>query len=168
VLLDSCKYLFPCILFIEDIDIQFKDRNDFASSLASQILETFEGLSQAKDVVLIATSSNVNVVEKAMLRPGRIDYLLDMDKPSRNVKESVLSIYISELDFSLPEDLLDTMVNSVDTYAELNGAYQHVIRSYLSTGEFPSPEEIEVMARTWKETRITGLPEIKERKVALA
>jgi ATPase family associated with various cellular activities (AAA) len=167
VLLDSCKYLFPCILFIEDIDIQFKDRNEVSSSLASQILETFEGLSQAKEVVLIATSNNVNVVEKAMLRPGRIDYLLDMDKPSRNVKESVLLKYISELDISFPEHLIDTMVNNVDTFAELNGAYQHVIRSYLSTGEFPSPEEIATMSRTWKETRITGLPETKVRKVGL-
>ncbi|MGB7293620.1 MAG: AAA family ATPase [Thermodesulfobacteriota bacterium] len=167
VLLDSCKYLFPCILFIEDIDIQFKDRSEFASSLASQILETFEGLSQVRDVVLIATSNNVNVVEKAMLRPGRIDYLLDMDKPSRNVKESVLLKYTSELDFSFPEHLIDTMVNSVDTFAELNGAYQHVIRSYLSTAEFPSPDEIATMARRWRETRFSGLPEIKERKVGL-
>jgi SpoVK/Ycf46/Vps4 family AAA+-type ATPase len=167
VLLDSCKYLFPCILFIEDKDIQFKDRNEFATSLASQILETFEGLSQAKDVVLVATSNNVNVVEKAMLRPGRIDYLLHMDKPSYDVKESILLKYISALDFSFSEDLIDKMVNSVDTFAELNGAYQHVIRYYLSTGEFPSPEEIASMASTWKATRIGGLPDIKERKVGL-
>jgi predicted DNA-binding transcriptional regulator AlpA len=58
-------------------------------------------------------------------------------------------------------------VSVTNYFAELNGAYQHVIRSYLNTGEFPSPEEIGMMARTWKETRIGGLPEIKERKVGL-
>ena len=83
------------------------------------------------------------------------------------MKESLLLKYISDLDFSFTEDLIDTMVNSVDTFAELNRAYQHVIRSYLSTGEFPSPEKIAAMARTWKETRISGLPEIRERKVGL-
>jgi len=62
---------------------------------------------------------------------------------------------------------METMVDSADTFAELNGAYQHVIRSYLSTGEFPSPEEIASLASTWKETRISGLPETKQRKVGL-
>jgi len=71
VLLSSCKALFSCVLFLEDIDIKFKDREERMGTLAGFLLETFEGLSQAENVVLVATSNNVEVIEKALLRPGR-------------------------------------------------------------------------------------------------
>lgn len=48
VLLSSCRALFPCIIFLEDIDLQYKDRSERQGSRAGFLMETFEGLSQAE------------------------------------------------------------------------------------------------------------------------
>jgi SpoVK/Ycf46/Vps4 family AAA+-type ATPase len=167
VLLNSCKALFPCILFLEDIDIKFKDREERVGSLAGFLLETFEGLSQAEKIVLIATSNNVDVIEKALLRPGRIDYPIEIKKPSKSAKELVLSKYLDGLDFNLPLYLKETLINSVDTFAELKGAFQHVLRTYVSAGDFPPVEEVTKMIRIWKEAKVVGVSGERERKIGI-
>lgn len=167
VLLNSCKALFPCILFLEDIDIGFKDRQERAGSLAGFLLETFEGLSQAERVVLIGTSNDVDVIEKALLRPGRIDYPLKIEKPSKSSKELALSHYLDGVDVNLPLPLRETLVNSADTFAELKGAFQHVFRTYVSTGDFPPIEDISRMIRAWRDARVVGVSEKEERRMGL-
>lgn len=165
ILLSSCRALFPCILFLEDIDMNYKDRSDGRMSHAGFLLETFEGLSQAENVALVATSNKVEVIEKALLRPGRIDYLLEVEKPSKKAKELVLSDYTEDLDLNLPLPHRELLVNGVDTFAELKGAMQHILRTYAGRGEFPAVEEIEKIIRTWKEARNYGVSETDDRKV---
>jgi len=167
VLLNSCKALFPCILLLEDIDIKFKDRQESAMSLAGFLLETFEGLSQVEKVALIATSNNVDVIEKALLRPGRIDYLVEIGKPSKTAKELVLSRYLDGLDLNLPLPLRETLINNADTFAEMKGAVQHVLRTHVITGDFPSIQEVTRLIRTWKEAKVVGGLENGERRMGL-
>ncbi|MGH7799862.1 MAG: ATP-binding protein [Thermodesulfobacteriota bacterium] len=167
VLLSSCQSLFPCILFLEDIDVKFKDRRDQVYSLVGFLLETFEGLLQVEKVVLIATSNNVDMIEKALLRPGRIDYLIELEKPSKTAKELVLSKYLNGSDLNLPVRLKELLINIVDTFAELKGALQHLLRSYVSTGDFPSEEEVVRMIKTWKEVKVVGALEKGERRMGL-
>lgn len=167
VLLSSCKALFPCILFLEDIDMKFKDRYERIGTLAGFLLETFEGLSQAENIALVATSNNVDVIERALLRPGRIDYLLQIEKPSREAKELVLSGYLEGLDIHLPLYLRETLISKADTFAELKGAVQHVLRTWFSTGELPAPEEVTRMLSMWKDAKFVGVSEQRERKVGL-
>lgn len=95
-LLDSCKILFPCILFIEDMDLIFYDRKLGISS-TGEILETLEGLYQAENVVILATSNNVDEMDKALLRPGRFDYLLEIEAPSKDAKHLVVLEYLKIL-----------------------------------------------------------------------
>lgn len=167
VLLHSCQALFPCILFLEDIDMMFKDREERTGTLAGLLLETFEGLSQVEKVVLIATSNNVDVIEKALLRPGRIDYPIRIENPSKSAKELVLSEYLDGSDLNLPLPLKEMVVNSVDTFAELKGSFQHLLRTYLSTGSFPSLESVSKLINTWKEAKAVGVLKEKERKAGL-
>ncbi len=167
VLINSCRALFPCILFLEDIDIKFKDRKEGVLSLTGFLLETFEGLSQAEKVVLIATSNDVDVIEKALLRPGRIDYPVMIEKPSKSAKELALSKYLDGLDFNLPLPLKEVLINHSDTFAELKGAFQHVLRIYSNTGEFPSMEEVERLIRIWNKAKVLGISEKKEKRMGL-
>ena len=168
-LLDSCKFLFPCVLFIEDIDLRFKDRHEanFGESIAGDLLETFEGMHQVENVVLIATSNSVDVIEKALLRPGRFDYLLEIEKPSRHAKELALSKLIDEVDIEIPTELAEKLIEESETFAELKGAFQHVVMKFLSTAEFPHSEEISQLTNQWKETRINGISIMDHRKLGL-
>lgn len=168
-LLDSCKFLFPCVLFIEDIDLRFKDRSEpnFGGSVAGDLLETFEGLYQVENVVLIATSNSVDVIEKALLRPGRFDYLIEIEKPTKQAKELALSKLIEEVDIEIPAFLADELIDESDTFAELKGAFQHIVMNFLSTEKFPPADEVKRMTTKWKETRTNGISIIDQKKVGL-
>lgn len=168
-LLDSCKSLFPCVLFIEDIDLKFKDRRraNYGESVAGDLLETFEGLYQAENVVLIATSNNADIIDKALIRPGRFDYLIEIEKPTKEAKELALSKFIEEADFNLPKTLFENLVEESETFAELKGAFQHAAVNYLSREEFPSIEEIKQLTTKWKKTRTNGISVADQRKVGL-
>ena len=165
-LLDSCESLFPCVLFIEDIDLKFKDRH-FGESIAGDLLETFEGLYQAENVVLIATSNSVDIIDKALIRPGRFDYLIEIEKPTKKAKELALSKFVEDVDFEIPGTLFEKLVEESETFAELKGAFQHVVVNYLSRAEFPSTEEIKQLTTKWKDTRTNGISRTDQRKVGL-
>jgi len=159
VLLESCSKLFPCILFIEDLDIKYKDRFDNTYSLAGQLLE--------EKVVLIATTNSYDSIEKALLRPGRIDYAVKIDLPTYNKKREILSNYLENIDIVLPENLRDCLLHDTETLAELNGGYQHIIRTRLSGKTFPTVKELKSIISKWKDTRNNGNFDGNEKTVGL-
>lgn len=165
-LLDSCKNLFPCVLFIEDLDLLFYDRQKGRSS-AADLLETLEGLYQAENVAIVATSNSVDDIDKALLRPGRFDYLIEIDAPKYETKKAAISEYLQEIDFEIPEAILEKLIEISSTFAELKGSFQHVVRTYMGSGKFPEVREVEKMAFVWKETRLNGSIRSEERKVGL-
>lgn len=168
-LLDSCSSLFPCILFIEDIDLKFQDRRDMQfGNIAGDLLETLEGLNKAENVVLIATSNSVDVIDKALLRPGRFDYLIEIERPTTNAKKLALTKYEEDVDFELPDNLNDQVVEVCETFAELKGTFQYIALAYMTSGNFPSIDEIYSMTNRWKDTRLDGVPVAEARnKVGL-
>ncbi len=167
VLLRNCNMLFPCILFIEDIDIKYKDRVDNTSSLAGDLLETFDGLSRVENVILIATSNHYDSIEKALLRPGRIDYMIEVEKPSNKIKSNALNKYIDNVEFEVTEDLKEYLIQNSDSLAELNGAFQHIVRSYITEGFIPDTAEIGDTLSKWKDTMYRSSFDSNNRKVGL-
>lgn len=165
ILLRSCNALFPCILFLEDIDMKYRDRQERIGTQAGFLLETFEGLSQVENIVLVATSNNVEVIEKALLRPGRIDYVMNFDNPSNAAKEYALDSYLEGLDINAPLHLREMLIRNSETFAELKGAVQHLLRTFSVRGEFPSIEEMTRMVGAWRETRLVGAVAQKEKGV---
>lgn len=165
-LLDSCKIVFPCVLFIEDMDLLFYDRHQ-GRGAAIDLLETLEGLYQAENVAILATSNNVNDIDRALLRPGRFDYLIEIEAPTQEAKKVALSEYLQEIDFEIPEAILEKLIEISSTFAELKGSFQHVVRTYLGSGEFPDFKEVEKMTVAWKESRLNGSIKSEERKVGL-
>ena len=118
-------------------------------------------------VALVATTNNVGVIEKALLRHGRIDYLMEVKKPSKSAKKLVLSQYLDGSNLNLPLPLKETLINSADTFAELKGALQHMLRAYVSTGDFPPVEEVARMIGIWKEARVEGISEKRESRIGM-
>ena len=165
-LLDSCKTLFPCVLFIEDMDLMFYDRK-LGRSATGELLETLEGLYQAENVVILATSNSVDEIDKALLRPGRFDYLIELETPSYEAKKVVLSEYMKDIDFEVPETILERLIEASGTFAELKGGFQHLVRTYMGTNEFPEFKEIEDMTNAWKESRTNGVTMNEKKRVGL-
>ncbi len=165
-LLDSCKNLFPCVLFIEDMDLMFYDRK-LGRSATGESVETLEGLYQAENVVILATSNSVDEIDKALLRPGRFDYLIEIETPSYEAKKVVLSEYMKDIDFEIPNTMLEKLIEVSGTFAELKGGFQHLVRTYMGTSEFPEFKEIEDMTYAWKESRTNGVRMNGKKRVGL-
>ncbi len=164
-LFESCESLFPCVLFIEDIDIKFKDRkNMHYGNISEAFLETLEGLHKIENVILIATTNKVDEIDTALLRPGRFDYLIEIEKPSKEAKYIALSRFIEDSNIKISDILTNHLIEICDTFAELKGAFQYIAISYFSNGEPPSFEEISKITNKWKDTRVDGVPVIEDRK----
>jgi transitional endoplasmic reticulum ATPase len=92
----------PCIIFFDEIDaIAPKRGGDFGDShvterLISQLLTELDGLEILTNVVVIGATNRPDIIDAALLRPGRFDRLLYVPPPDRDSREQILKIHIKK------------------------------------------------------------------------
>ncbi len=92
----------PCIIFFDEIDaIAPKRGGDFGDShvterLISQLLTELDGLEILTNVVVIGATNRPDIIDPALLRPGRFDRLLYVPPPDRDSREQILKIHIKK------------------------------------------------------------------------
>ena len=92
----------PCIIFFDEIDaIAPKRGGDFGDShvterLISQLLTELDGLEILTNVVVIGATNRPDIIDPALLRPGRFDRLLYVPPPDRDSREQILKIHINK------------------------------------------------------------------------
>jgi transitional endoplasmic reticulum ATPase len=90
----------PCIVFFDEIDSIVPPRGrDLGSNVTervvSQILTELDGLDSLKDVVVVAATNRPDMVDPALMRPGRIDRILYIPNPDKEAREAILAIHTS-------------------------------------------------------------------------
>lgn len=89
----------PCIIFIDEIDAIGKSRDDhFASNdereqTLNQLLAEMDGFDSSKGVVLLAATNRPEILDKALLRPGRFDRRIIVEKPDLKGREAILEVH---------------------------------------------------------------------------
>ncbi|NLC65992.1 MAG: ATP-dependent zinc metalloprotease FtsH [Clostridium sp.] len=90
----------PCIIFIDEIDAIGKSRdtggmggNDEREQTLNQLLAQMDGFDSSKGIVLLAATNRPEVLDKALLRPGRFDRRIIVDAPDLKGRESVLKVH---------------------------------------------------------------------------
>jgi cell division protease FtsH len=89
----------PCIVFIDEIDAIGKSRegnlggNDEREQTLNQLLAEMDGFDSSKGVVILAATNRPEVLDKALLRPGRFDRRVIVDKPDLKGRESILKVH---------------------------------------------------------------------------
>eukprot|EP00618_Florenciella_parvula_P017465 CAMPEP_0119479434 /NCGR_PEP_ID=MMETSP1344-20130328/8700_1 /TAXON_ID=236787 /ORGANISM="Florenciella parvula, Strain CCMP2471" /LENGTH=711 /DNA_ID=CAMNT_0007513667 /DNA_START=86 /DNA_END=2221 /DNA_ORIENTATION=- len=94
----------PCIIFIDEIDAIGKKRNggggrpsgggnDEQEQTLNQILTEMDGFSGNSGVVVIAATNRADVLDDALLRPGRFDRRVPVDLPDRQGREAILGVH---------------------------------------------------------------------------
>jgi transitional endoplasmic reticulum ATPase len=88
----------PCIIFFDEIDSIVPPRGRDSGSnvterVVSQILTELDGLDALKDVVVIAATNRPDMVDPALMRPGRIDRILYIPNPDKEAREAILEIH---------------------------------------------------------------------------
>ncbi len=90
----------PCIIFIDEIDAVGRQRgagigggNDEREQTLNQLLTEMDGFEENSGVILVAATNRADVLDRALMRPGRFDRRVTVDLPDRRGREEILSVH---------------------------------------------------------------------------
>lgn len=110
----------PCIVFFDEIDAIAPTRGLGSDShvterVISQLLTEMDGLEVLSNVIIIAATNRPDIIDAALLRPGRFDRLLYVPPPDKEARMQILKIHTSKK--PLAEDVkIDTVANQTEGY----------------------------------------------------
>lgn len=93
----------PCIIFFDELDAlcpkRSNDNNAATERVVNQLLTEMDGLEERKQVFIIAATNRPDIIDPAMLRPGRLDKLLYVPLPDQKDRLSILSALSRKVPF---------------------------------------------------------------------
>ena len=97
----------PCIVFIDELDALGKARvqspmgsHEEREQTLNQLLAEMDGFDARKAIIIMAATNRPEVLDPALLRPGRFDRQVLVDKPDINGREAVLRIHVKNVKLS--------------------------------------------------------------------
>ena len=93
----------PCIIFIDEIDAIGKKRdsayggNDEQEQTLNQLLTEMDGFDGRRGVVILAATNRPEMLDKALLRPGRFDRRIQMELPDLEGRKSILQVHLKKV-----------------------------------------------------------------------
>ena len=123
-LFKQAKEKAPCIIFIDEIDAVGRSRgkgammgaNDERENTLNQLLVEMDGFATDKGVILMAATNRPDVLDSALLRPGRFDRQIMVDKPDLKGRIDIFKVHTKAL--SLSEDVnLKTLASQTPGFA---------------------------------------------------
>ncbi len=95
----------PCIVFIDEIDAigrargrsGFQGGNDERENTLNQLLVEMDGFSTDKGVILMAATNRPDVLDNALLRPGRFDRQISIDRPDLKGREAIFEVHLKTI-----------------------------------------------------------------------
>jgi cell division protease FtsH len=111
-LFDQGKKSAPCIIFIDEIDAVGRHRgaglgggHDEREQTLNQLLVEMDGFESNDGVILLAATNRPDVLDPALLRPGRFDRQIVVDTPDVRGREGILKVHTRKLPLSVDVDL---------------------------------------------------------------
>ncbi|MCL5788337.1 MAG: CDC48 family AAA ATPase [Candidatus Marsarchaeota archaeon] len=137
------KQASPCIIFFDEIDalapVRNRDDAQVTERLVSQLLTELDGLVKLNGVVVMAATNRPDMIEPALLRPGRFDKLLYVPLPDRKAREEMLRMYVTrhpstEIDVAKLADLTENY-SGADLKGLVDRAVLLAIRQHIDTSK---------------------------------
>jgi cell division protease FtsH len=111
-LFDSAKKAAPCVIFIDEIDAVGRSRgaglgggHDEREQTLNQILSEMDGFEPHQNVVVLAATNRPDVLDAALLRPGRFDRKVYLELPDHQARRAILEIHSRKLPLADDVDL---------------------------------------------------------------
>merc|ERR1719510_1717554 len=100
----------PCIVFIDEIDAVGRKRgkggfgggNDERENTLNQMLVEMDGFTTTSNVIVLAGTNRADILDSALLRPGRFDRQIQVDKPDIKGRIEIFKVHLSKLKLGLP------------------------------------------------------------------
>jgi transitional endoplasmic reticulum ATPase len=161
----------PCVIFFDEIDAIAPVRGMSADAqvserVISQLLTEMDGLEELHGVTLVAATNRLDIVDPALLRPGRFDRLIEVGLPDQATRRAILGIHTKGKPLAKGIDL-DALAKDTDglTGADLaavcNEASMLTVRDRIAAGE-ARPGEVRIprehFAEALRQVRARGKP----------
>ncbi len=164
----------PCIIFIDEIDAIGKSRdtryggNDEREQTLNQLLAEMDGFDTSKGLLILAATNRPEVLDKALLRPGRFDRRIIVDKPDLKGRVDTLKVHAKNV---LMDDSVDLDAIALATSGAVGSDLANMIneaainavkhgRKHVNQGDLFESVEV-VIAGKEKKDRIMGPKEKK-------
>ena len=120
-LFDQARQNSPCIIFIDEIDAIGRHRgaglgggHDEREQTLNQLLVGLDGFEETDSIIVIAATNRPDVLDPALLRPGRFDRHITVDRPDVIGREKILEIHVKNRNIPLDESVkLDVLAKGV-------------------------------------------------------
>lgn len=111
-LFEQAKLKAPCIIFIDELDALGKARgagfaggNDEREQTLNQLLVEMDGFDSTLGVILLAATNRPEILDPALLRPGRFDRQILVDRPDKKGREDILNVHLKNIKVEEPLDV---------------------------------------------------------------
>ena len=156
----------PCVVFFDELDSVAPRRSTgggdshVGERIVSQLLTEMDGLEDLKGVVVIGATNRPDIIDEALLRPGRFDRLLEVPLPDNDAIKDILKIHIAKKPVDKTVDL-DKLVeltkgySGADLAALVNTAAISAIKEYIAinrSGQTEAKKEDEMKTDTQSKT----------------
>ena len=143
----------PCIIFFDEIDAIAPSRGGLSGDshvterMISQLLTELDGLEDLKDVTVIAATNRPDIIDTALLRPGRFDKLIYIKTPDEEARKEIFKIHLSKKPLTKDIDI-DELARKTEGYtgadiaAVCNQAVMASIRDYIKEHGKVDKEEL--------------------------
>ncbi len=141
----------PCIIFFDEIDALAPTRGMGGDSMVtervvSQLLTELDGIQQLEGVVVLAATNRIDMVDPALVRPGRFDKVIPIPMPDKESRRQILSINMEgkQIANEVKKDLQGLVdmtegFSGADAAALVNTAVSMVLQEYVA--KYPKPED---------------------------
>jgi cell division protease FtsH len=109
---EEAKMHSPCLIFIDEIDavgrhrgVGFGGANDEREQTLNQLLVEMDGFEGNEGIIIIAATNRADVLDKALLRPGRFDRQIYVSMPDYKGREEILKVHASKIQIASDVDL---------------------------------------------------------------
>ena len=145
----------PCVIFMDEIDSIAPERgkgnggdDGVTERVISQMLTEMDGLESLNNVVVIAATNRPDIMDPALLRPGRFDKSILIGPPDRESRKSILGIHTRGKPLADDVDMEKLAEETegctgADISAICNEAVMNAVRRLIAKGKEPTDEEIQ-------------------------
>jgi transitional endoplasmic reticulum ATPase len=144
----------PCIIFFDEVDAIVPRRGSGSSgshvteNVVSQILTEIDGLEELHNVLIIGATNRLDIVDPAILRPGRFDRIIEVPMPDAKGRENIFKIHTKKKPLAKDVDLGKLVAHTdgfsgAEIAAVANRAGITALKRYVS-GKSISVKEIEI------------------------
>jgi len=108
----------PCIIFFDEIDALAPRRGGNGGSqvterVVAQLLTELDGIEDLKGVVVLAATNRLDLLDPALLRPGRLEFLVELPTPDAAARSAILGVQMRHM--PLAKDVnIETLVNNTE------------------------------------------------------